>query len=95
LFRLSDVISAILMMRILIQFVSQAVGVVAWHCRKPAEPRPFRMPLFPLPAIISMAIWLFIFFSSQLKFKLLALGIIASGIVAFMIRNINKTAKKE
>ena len=86
LFRLGDVITAILMMRILIQFVSQAVGVIAWHYNKPAEERPYKMPLFPIPAIISILIWMFIFFSSDLKFIVGAIGIICSGMVAFLFR---------
>lgn len=86
LFRLGEVITAILMMRILIQFVSQAAGVIAWHYRHPHEERPYKMPLFPLPAVLSIAIWMFIFFSNEMKYKLFALGIICSGIVAYYIR---------
>ncbi len=86
LFRLGDVITAILMMRILIQFVSQAVGVIAWHYQKPKEERPYKMPLFPLPAIISILIWMFIFFSNEMKFKIYALVIIGTGVVAYYIR---------
>ncbi len=87
LFRLGDVITAILMMRILVQFVSQAVGVIAWHYRKPHEERPYKMPLFPLPAIISILIWMFIFFSSKIEFIIGAFAIICSGLVAYAIRN--------
>ena len=87
LFKLGDVITAILMMRILIQFVSQSVGVIAWHYRKPHEDRPFRMPLFPVPAILSILIWMFIFFSSDAKFIIGALIIIGSGLVAYFVRD--------
>jgi len=86
LFRLGEVITAILMMRILIQFVSQAVGVVIWHYQKPNDDRPFKMPLFPVPAILSIAIWLFIFFSNDYRFMLGALGIIASGLIVYFLR---------
>lgn len=86
LLRLGEVITTILMMRILIQFVSQAVGVIAWHYRKPDEERPFKMPLFPVPAVLSILIWLFIFFSNELKYQLFAVGVIASGTMAYHIR---------
>ena len=86
LLRLSDVITAILMMRILIQFVSQSVGVIAWHYTQPKDDRPFKMPLFPIPAIISILIWMFIFFSSELKFIVGAISIIFSGTIIFYIR---------
>jgi len=87
LFRLGDVISAILMMRILIQFISQAVGLIALRYKHPSEPRPYKMPLFPIPAIISIVIWLFIFFMNDIKFIIGALLIIVTGIIAFYIRN--------
>lgn len=86
LFRMSDVISAIIIMRILIQFVSQAVGVLIWHYREPLEERPFKMPLFPVPAIISILIWMFIFLSSSWQFIAFALGIILTGTVLFGIK---------
>ncbi len=86
LFKLKDVITAIIVMRILIQFVSQAVGVIAWHYTRKDDVRPFRMPLFPIPAIISIIIWLFILFTSKLPFILGAFGIIASGILLFFVK---------
>jgi len=86
LLRLREVITAILMMRILIQFVSQSVGVIVWHYRKPDEERPYKMPLFPLPAMLSILIWMFIFFSNEIKYMLFAVGIIASGTVAYYVR---------
>lgn len=87
LFKMKEVISAIIAMRILIQFVSQAVGVIAWHRSQPKGSLDFKMPLFPLPALISIIIWLFIFFASEAKFIVFAFGIIASGILLFFIKN--------
>lgn len=93
LFRLGEVITAILMMRMLVQFVAQALGLIAWHYREPDASRPFKMPLFPLPALLSIAIWLFIFFNNELKYQLFAVGIITSGIIAFFIRErLNRSA---
>ena len=87
LFKLGETISAILMMRILIQFVSQTVGVLIWHYKYPKDERPFKMPLFPLPAILSIIIWMFIFFTNETKFQVYALLIVGTGIVAYFIRN--------
>lgn len=64
LFKLKDVISAILAMRILVQFVAQAVGVVLLRRRKKAEELPFKMWLYPVPVIFSIAVWLFLFYST-------------------------------
>lgn len=86
LFKLKDVITAILMMRILVQFVSQALGVIVWHYQKPNDDRPYKMPLFPIPAIVSIFIWMFIFFNNDIKYRIGAAAIIVSGIIAFYLR---------
>lgn len=86
LFRLSDVISAIIAMRILIQFVSQAVGLIALHAKRQETNMPFRMPAFPIPAVISIIIWLFILISSDWQFIVFALGIILTGLLLFMLK---------
>ena len=87
LLRLGDVITAILTMRILVQFVSQAIGLIAWHYRKKNDDMPYRMPLFPIPAIISIIIWLFIYCTIDYRFIFSSLGIIGGGIVAYYIRD--------
>ena len=87
-FKLGDVIIAILTMRILVQFASQAIGLIAWHYRHKESRMPYRMPLFPLPAVISIIIWLFIYFTSDSKYILSSLGIIGAGIIAFYIRKV-------
>lgn len=84
LFKLQDVIKAIITMRILVQFVGQSVGVLYWHYTKPKEERPYKMKLFPIPAIIGIIIWLFIMFTSDMKFILGAVGIIALGAVVYV-----------
>lgn len=93
LLRLGEVITTILMMRMLVQFVSQAVGVIAWHYRKPNDERPYTMPLFPIPAVLSIVIWLYIFFSNEVKYQLFAFGVITSGIIAFYARQYFATKK--
>ncbi len=87
LFKLGEVITAILMMRILIQFLSQSVGLIAWRFSKHREDMPFKMPLFPLPAILSIIIWVFIFVTNDVKYILGAFGIIISGTIAFFLRH--------
>jgi amino acid transporter len=82
-FKLSDVITAILTMRIVVQFVGQSIGVLYWHWLKPNEDRPYRMKLFPLPAVVGIIIWLFILFTSPWPFIAGAAGIITAGILTY------------
>jgi len=62
--KLSQVISSILAMRILIQFIAQGIGVAFLRTRFGSKNLPFKMFLFPIPVIVSIVIWLFLFFST-------------------------------
>ena len=94
LFKLADVITAILMMRILIQFLSQAVGLIIWRYSRHKEDMPYKMPLFPIPAIVSIFIWLFIFFSNKKEFIAGAVLIILTGTGAYFIREYYLRSRK-
>ncbi len=93
LFKLSLVISAILAMRILVQFVGQTMGVVLLRKRNGTKNLPYKMILYPLPVIIAIIIWLFIFISTGKEMVLYATGIISSGLVIYYLLNrFNKLA---
>jgi basic amino acid/polyamine antiporter, APA family len=53
-FSLADVISALVVIRILLQFLLQAIGVIVLRIRRPEMPRPFRMWLYPLPSLLAI-----------------------------------------
>ncbi len=80
--KLSEAISAILAMRILVQFVAQAIGVVQLRNRQKGKAIPFRMWLYPLPVIISVLFWLFVFYSTG-KFAVIGLLLVACGTMAY------------
>lgn len=86
LFRLSDVISAILAMRILIQFIGQAIGLLILRQGKTKE-FPFKMPFYPWPVIIAIAMWGFILFSTGWRMIAGGLCVIVLGIGAFMLKS--------
>jgi fructoselysine transporter len=64
LFKLADVISSILAMRIIVQFIGQGVGVSLLRKKFGTKELPFKMWLFPVPVIISVLIWIFLFVST-------------------------------
>ncbi|MCB0714563.1 MAG: amino acid permease [Chitinophagaceae bacterium] len=63
-FRLSDVISSILAMRIIVQFISQGVGVVLLRKKYGTSQLPFKIWLYPIPVVISILVWLFLLVST-------------------------------
>jgi len=60
--RLADVIAALVVIRILVQFLAQIVGVMILRRRRPDLPRPFRMWLYPLPALIALCGFVYVLF---------------------------------
>jgi fructoselysine transporter len=85
LFKLTNVIKAILAMRILVQFIGQSVGVIYWHATKPNDDRPYKMWFYPVPAVIGIIIWLFIFCVSPPWYILGALCYISAGAVVYWL----------
>jgi basic amino acid/polyamine antiporter, APA family len=58
--RLADLIASLIVIRIVLQFLVQSIGVIVLRIRRPDMPRPFRMWLYPLPALIAALSFLFI-----------------------------------
>lgn len=86
LMKLADVISAILAMRILVQFIAQGVGVTLLRKKYGTEGLPFKMWLFPLPVIVSILIWLFLFYNTG-RFGLWGIGIALLGVCVYLFVN--------
>ena len=85
LFKLADVISSILAMRILVQFIAQAVGVVLLRQKNGSAELPFKMWLYPVPVIVSVAVWIFLFLSTG-WFALWGTLIAGLGILVYFIK---------
>jgi amino acid transporter len=89
-FKLENAIKAILAMRIIVQFIGQAVGVMLLRERYGSKELPFKMWLFPIPIILSIAVWIFLFLSTG-KFAFWGIGIAAAGILVYFIKEaVNK-----
>lgn len=84
-FALGDVISALLTSRILIQFMGQ---IAALHIlrRRPGFVLPFRMWLYPVPSVVALAGWTYVFASSGWGFAGLGVATVAAGVVAYQLR---------
>jgi basic amino acid/polyamine antiporter, APA family len=79
------VVPALLTARILIQFIGQIAAVQVLRTSRPDVPRPFRMWLYPLPSVLALLGWLYVFLTSGRTFVLCGLGVLASGVVAFAV----------
>ncbi len=86
--RLKDAIAALVVIRIVLQFLVQAIGLIVLRIRRPDLPRPFRMWLYPVPALVACAGFLFILFNraNALKEVRYAVVILVTGLTIYMIR---------
>ena len=82
-FKLTDVINALLATRILVQFVGQ-IGALIWLRRRaPEMQRPFRMWLYPLPALIALVGWGFLYATSGKVTILYSLVVLGLGMASY------------
>ena len=84
-FSLAVVIDALIATRILVQFIGQIAGVMRLRRVSPDMPRPYRIWLYPVPAFIALAGWLFIFLTTNVQVIAFGLGLLLLGVVAFAV----------
>ena len=87
-FHLTEVISALVVIRILMQFLLQAIGVIVLRIRRPEMPRPFRMWLYPVPSVLAILGFGYIVINrpDAIKQVRLAAVILVTGLVLYFIR---------
>jgi amino acid transporter len=88
-FSLKDVIAALVVLRIVLQFLMQHVGVLYLRRTQPDMPRPFRLWLYPLPPLVALAGFTFILLSRpNFERELILAGVlIVVGSVIFLLRS--------
>jgi amino acid transporter len=82
---LGAVIGALLVTRILVQFIGQIAAVVLLRRNRPDLPRPYRIWLYPLPLGIALAGWVFVFATTERPILLFGLGMLALGVAGFAL----------
>jgi len=87
--RLADLIASLIVIRIVLQFLVQSIGVIVLRVRRPDMPRPFHMWLYPIPALVAAASFLFILVSRKdfLREVRYAGVILVVGVVIYTVRS--------
>jgi amino acid transporter len=87
-FRLQEVITALVVIRILFQFLLQGIAVLLPKHRRERRIRGYRMPLYPVPALLALAGFLFILFSRpNFHREIRTAGIVLlAGLIVFAMR---------
>ena len=82
--KLKQAIAGILAMRLIVQFIGQAVGVMLLRRRQGTARLPFKMWLYPVPALLTMIGWAWLFWQTGATRKW-GLAEIAFGTLAFLV----------
>ena len=86
LFSLADLISVLIVVQTMLQFAAQCVAVILLRRRSVAAPDAFRMPLFPLPAIVALMGWLYIVVSSNPAHIAIGFAMAAVGVAIYLLQ---------
>jgi amino acid transporter len=85
-FSLADLIAVLIVVQTLFQFVAQCIAVILLRrTTAPAADR-FRMPFFPLPALIAMAGWFYIAITSKPVHIAIGLSMRLGGAAVYLVR---------
>jgi len=85
---LADVIAALVVIRITLQFLVQAIGLIVLRIRRPDLPRPFRMWLYPIPALFASVGFIYVLISRTNSLKQInyALVVLITGVLLYLVR---------
>ena len=84
-FTLGQLVNWLILVQILMQFVWQCAGVILLRRYRQDIAKPFRMWLYPVPAIVSLAMWIGIFISAPWAGILFAVAFLALAVAAFAV----------
>lgn len=87
--RLADVVAALVVIRIMVQFLAQIIGLLILRQTRPDMPRPFKMWLYPIPAIIAVIGFLYVLFMRPNFMKEIryAVILVIIGLIIYFVRS--------
>ncbi len=84
-FSLGQLVNWLIQVQILLRFIWQCAAVILLRRYRPDIPQPFTMWLYPWPAILSGALWLFIFFTGPWEGIVFSVALLLAGIAAYWL----------
>jgi amino acid transporter len=84
-FSLGQIVNWLILVQIVSQFIWQCAGVILLRRYRSDLPQPFRMWLYPVPALVALALWIYVFLSAPSSGIVFALAFVAAGVAAFFI----------
>jgi amino acid transporter len=82
---LLTVIDALLITRILVQFIGQIFAVILLRRRAPDMQRPYRIWFYPVPCFVALAGWIFVFGTADWKLIVFGVSTVLVGVIIYGI----------
>lgn len=89
---LGMVIDALIVTRILVQFIGQIAGLIVLRRTRPTMERPYRMWLYPLPALVALAGWTFVFATTAPNVIAFGVAVLVVGLFGYAVWARSSTA---
>jgi amino acid transporter len=84
-FTLGQLVNWLMQVQILLRFIWQCAAVILlWEYRKDIA-QPFKMWLYPVPAIVSAALWTYLFFTGPVEGMIFSVLFLLCGVVAYWL----------
>ncbi len=84
-FSLGQLVSWLIQVQVLLRFIWQCAAVILLRRYRPDIPQPFTMWLYPWPAILSGALWLFIFFTGPWEGIVFSVAFLLLGMASYVV----------
>jgi amino acid transporter len=84
-FSLGQLVNWLIQVQILLQFVWQCAAVLLLRRYRPDIAKPFRMWLYPVPALVSLVMWLYIFFAAPVSGMIFSAAFLAAAVGAYSL----------
>ena len=76
---LEQLIKVLIVVQAIFQFAAQCIAVELMRRRNPLENDVYRMPLYPIPAVIALLGWFYVAGSSGVRYLAIGIGMVAVG----------------
>jgi amino acid transporter len=86
LFSLTELITVLIIVQTMVQFIGQCIAVMLLRKQAGKSFSTYKMPLYPLPALIALAGWIYIVVTSEPRYILLSILLILTGSAAYLLR---------
>lgn len=86
LFSLKSLFTALIVVQALLQFAGQCIALILLRRRNRHPAGSYRMPLYPLPALVALVGWIYVATTSGVKYLVLAAGLFLLGVLLYLVR---------